>query len=72
MATAALSSGVQKRRQAAFDNLSSLNSGTLDYSKLSYRDIRDMQRQMRRGRRNGLYGNSEEAKEFYAAPGTGM
>lgn len=72
MATAALSSGVQKRRQAAFDNLSSLNSGTLDYSKLSNRDIRDMQRQMRRGRRQGLYGNSDEAKDFYAAPGTGM
>lgn len=72
MATAALSSGVQRRRQAAFDNLSALNSGTLDYSKLSHRDIRDMQRQMRRGKRNGLYGNSDEARDFYAAPGTGM
>lgn len=65
LATTAGTQGITARRQAAFDNLAKLNNGTLKYSDLSRRDIRDMQRQYRRGKDAGYY-TAATAKDFYA------
>lgn len=65
---AGITRGIQNRRNAAFDNLAALNAGTLDFNNLSGRDIRDMRRQMNRGKRQGLY-TAETAKDFYKQPG---
>lgn len=65
LATTAGTQGITARRQAAFDNLAKLNNGTLKYSDLSRRDIRDMQRQYRRGKNAGYY-TAATAKDFYA------
>ena len=42
--------------------------GTLNVQDLSARDFRDLQRQLRRGERRGLYSNAEEQKEYYQDP----
>ena len=65
LATTAGTQGITARREAAFDNLAKLNNGTLKYSDLSKRDIRDMQRQYRRGKNAGYY-TAATAKDFYA------